>query len=31
MNERENQLREAEMLKANEKEAEKLLAMQAEQ
>ena len=31
MDERENQLREAEMLKANEKEAEKLLAMQAEQ
>ena len=30
MDERENQLREAEMLKANEKEAEKLLAMQAE-
>ena len=31
MDERENQMREAEMLKANEKEAEKLLAMQAEQ
>ena len=31
MDERENQLREAEMLKSNEKEAERLLAMQAEQ
>ena len=31
MDERQNQLREQEMLKANAKEAEKLLAMQAEQ